>query len=70
MSTMSDPTLSDKESLFMFLLALVKRNGGYVIITEEEIKSIAKEDSVVLRYDKENGIFTFEAKGAEPTVIH
>ena len=46
--------LSDEQMLFTLLTALVKRGGGEIRISEQEMDGIAKKDMVAMYYDREN----------------
>ena len=45
--------LDNKNTLFVLLTSLVKRDGGNIRISEEEIESVSKSDIVRLFYDKD-----------------
>ena len=44
--------LANKDTLFVLLTSLVKREGGEIRITEEELESVSKQDMVRLYYDQ------------------
>tara|TARA_R100001082_G_scaffold103379_3_gene74036 strand:- start:3058 stop:3273 length:216 start_codon:yes stop_codon:yes gene_type:complete len=44
--------LSDQQMLFTILTALVKKDGGEIRITEEEMDSVTKSDMMLMYYDK------------------
>jgi hypothetical protein len=46
--------LKDEQMLFTLLTALVKRSGGEIRISEDEMDSVVKRDMVMLYYDKNN----------------
>tara|TARA_Y100000310_G_scaffold158288_1_gene157715 strand:- start:4789 stop:5031 length:243 start_codon:yes stop_codon:yes gene_type:complete len=46
--------LSDPKYLFTLLTALVKKQGGRIEITEEDMVKVTTEDMVTLSYDREN----------------
>jgi hypothetical protein len=52
MSKGENSALNDEDMLFMLLTALVKKNGGEVRISEEEMDNISKKDVVRMYYDK------------------
>lgn len=56
--------LQDPEYLFSILTALVKKNGGKIEITEEEMKSVSKGDLIGMYYEPETG--TLILKEVEP----
>lgn len=47
-------SLKDEQMLFTLLTALVKRSGGEIRISEDEMDSVVKKDMVMLYYDKSN----------------
>ena len=56
--------LSDPEYLFSILTAIVKKNGGKIELTEEEMKAVSKGDLVGMYYEPETG--TLILKQVEP----
>jgi len=44
--------LSDQQMLFTILTALVKKDGGEIRITEEEMDSVVKSDMMLMYYNK------------------
>jgi len=54
--------LKNRDHLFTFLTAIVKKNGGEIRLTEEEIIRVQKSDLVSLTYDleKKELIFTVQ----------
>jgi len=44
--------LNDKEMLFTLLTAFVKRSGGEIKISEDEMDAVTKKDMVMMYYDK------------------
>ena len=47
--------LSDPEYLFSILTALVKKNGGKIVLTEEELGNISKGDLMGMYYEPATG---------------
>ena len=47
--------LNDPEYLFSILTALVKKNGGKIILTEKELKNISKGDLIGMYYEPASG---------------
>lgn len=47
--------LSDPEYLFSILTILVKKNGGKITLTEEEVKNVSKGDLVGMYYEPKTG---------------
>ena len=43
--------LQDPEYLFCILTILVKKNGGIITITEEEMKNVSKGDLIGMYYE-------------------
>ena len=46
--------LSDQQMLFTILTAIVKKAGGEVRITEDEMDSVTKTDMMLMYYDIKN----------------
>ncbi len=44
--------LNDEQMLFTMLTALVKKNGGEIRITENEMDSVTTKDMVMMYYSK------------------
>jgi hypothetical protein len=44
--------LDDKQMLFTLLTAYLKKNGGEIRISEDEMDAVTKKDVVLLYYDK------------------
>ena len=44
--------LNDKEMLFALLTAIVKKNNGEIIISEDEMDAVTKKDMMMMYYDK------------------
>lgn len=59
--------LDDNQMLFTLITALVKRAGGEIRISEEEMDSVIKQDVMMMYYDKEASeiILTIKLLGAE-----
>jgi hypothetical protein len=47
--------LQDPEYLFTILTMLVKKNGGSITITEEEMKNVSKGDLIGMYYEPKTG---------------
>jgi hypothetical protein len=45
--------LRNRDHLFTFLIAIAKRNGGEIRLTEDEIIKVQKSDLMSLTYDVE-----------------
>jgi len=47
--------LSDPDFLFSILTAIVKKSGGSITLTEEELKNISKGDFLGMYYEPKTG---------------
>ncbi len=47
--------LQDPEYLFSILTIIVKKNGGKITLTEEEMKSVSKGDLIGMYYEPKTG---------------
>ena len=47
--------LQDPEYLFSILTILVKKNGGKIILTDEEIKNVSKGDLIGMYFEPKTG---------------
>lgn len=47
--------LNDPEYLFSIITMLVKKNGGKITITENEMKSVSKGDLIGMYYEPKTG---------------
>ena len=47
--------LQDADWLFSILTILVKKNGGKITITEEEMKNVSKGDLIGMYYEPKTG---------------
>tara|TARA_R110000824_G_scaffold352993_1_gene540137 strand:+ start:135 stop:377 length:243 start_codon:yes stop_codon:yes gene_type:complete len=56
--------LNDPEYLFSILTALVKKNGGRVELTEQEMQNVSKGDLMGMYYEPKTG--TLILKEIEP----
>ena len=55
---MSDDYFSDPSFLATMLVAIVKKNGNEVTMSEEDVAKVKTGDKITLKYDKENGEIT------------
>ena len=46
--------LGDPKYLFTLLTAIVKRDGGRLVITEEDMLKVSSKDMVTLAYDRKS----------------
>lgn len=56
--------LSNRDHLFTFLTAIIKRSGGKLVITEAEIEKVTKNDLVTVKYDPKAKSIIFEVDSA------
>ena len=47
--------LQDPEYLFSLLTVLVKKNGGEIVLTEEEMKNVSKGDLIGMYFEPKTG---------------
>jgi len=47
--------MQDPDFLFSVLAMVVKKNGGMITITEEEMKNVSKGDLIGMYYEPETG---------------
>ena len=47
--------LQDPEYLFSIVTMLVKKNGGKIVITEDEMKNVSKGDLIGMYYEPKTG---------------
>jgi len=52
--------MKDPEYLFSILAAIVKKNGGFLRLTEEEIKAVTKNDIVGMYFEPETNSIVFK----------
>jgi hypothetical protein len=52
---MSNNRLSDPDFLFSILTAIVKKSGGKIVITEDELSNISKGDFLGMYYEPKTG---------------
>ena len=53
MDTKSRSALNDKDMLFTLLTAIIKKYGE-IVISEDEMDKVTKDDMVMMYYDKTN----------------
>jgi|TARA_Y100000310_G_scaffold58087_2_gene53293 hypothetical protein len=63
----SNSILQNRDHLFTFLTALVKKNGGVLVLTEDEITNVEKNDLVSVKYDVEAKEIIFEVTSLSDT---
>jgi len=59
---MSDDYFSDPSFLATMLVAIVKKNGNEVTMSEEDVTKVKTGDKITLKYDKENGKITLQCQ--------
>ena len=52
--------MKDPEYLFSILAAIVKKNGGFLRLTEDEIKAVSKNDIIGMYYEPETNSIVFK----------
>ena len=52
--------MKDPEYLFSILAAIVKKNGGFLRLTEEEIKAVTKNDIIGMYFEPETNSIVFK----------
>jgi len=59
-------SLNDQQMLFTIITALVKREGGELVVTPNDMDAVKKEDMLLMYFDKntENIILTNHIKAA------
>ena len=57
--------LQDPEYLFSILTMLVKKNGGKITITEEEMKTVSKGDLIGMYYEPKTKTLLLKEGAAE-----
>ena len=57
--------LKDPEYLFSIITMLVKKNGGKITLTEEEMKSISKGDLIGMYYEPKTGSLILKEVNSE-----
>lgn len=59
--------LRDPETLFVLLTAIVKKNDGKFILTDDDLVSVTKSDLLYMKYDQKRGEFIFTVDGTKKT---
>tara|TARA_R100001082_G_C4317154_1_gene139440 strand:+ start:154 stop:408 length:255 start_codon:yes stop_codon:yes gene_type:complete len=65
---MPQKKLDDKEYIFAMLATLVKREGGEIRLSEDEIAAVSKEDIIALMYDTRTGEIVLRLKEHKATI--
>ena len=60
--------LQDPEYLFGILTMLVKKNGGRITITEDEMKNVSKGDLIGMYYEPKTGNLILKEVDAEDMI--
>ena len=60
-----DNVLKDPDFLFTLLAALMKRDGGMIDLTEEDVLAVDMSEAVGLHYDREKSVITLKFVSAE-----
>ena len=64
-----DNVLKDPDFLFTLLAALIKREGGRLEITEDDVLSVDMSEAVGLHYDRERSVITLKFVSAEELAL-
>jgi S-adenosylhomocysteine hydrolase len=62
---MANKYLNDPDYLFSILTMLVKKNGGKITITEEEMKNVSTGDLIGMYYEPKTGNLILKEVDAE-----
>ena len=67
--------LSDPQMLFTLLTALVKREGGKIVISEDEMDAVSTGDMMTMYYDKAAKEIILSTQyivtsGTDPELLH
>ena len=62
---MANKYLNDPDYLFSILTMLVKKNGGKITITEEEMKNVSTGDLIGMYYEPNTGNLILKEVDAE-----
>jgi hypothetical protein len=65
-----NPSLDNKETLFLLLSALLKKAGGTVQIDEEELIAVTKNDIITMKFNKTANSVILELIGDFETPDH
>jgi len=52
--------MKDPEYLFSILAAIVKKNGGFLRLTQEEIEAVSKNDIIGMYFEPETNSIVFK----------
>ena len=52
--------MKDPEYLFSILAAIVKKNGGFLRLTQEEIEAVSKNDIIGMYFESETNSLVFK----------
>lgn len=52
--------MKDPEYLFSILAAIVKKNGGFLRLTQEEIEAVSKNDIIGMYFEPETNSLVFK----------
>tara|TARA_R110000744_G_scaffold44498_6_gene99254 strand:- start:1713 stop:1970 length:258 start_codon:yes stop_codon:yes gene_type:complete len=63
----NDSILQNRDHLFTFLTAIIKKNGGVLALTESEIANVEKNDLVSVKYDVKLKELVFEVSSLSDT---
>lgn len=52
--------LQDPDNLFVILVSVIKKNGGKLVLKDEDILKVSKNDLVMMKYDTANNSVIFQ----------
>jgi len=52
--------LQDPDNLFVILVSVIKKNGGKLVLKDEDILKVSKNDLVMMKYDTANNSVVFQ----------
>lgn len=60
-----DNILKDPDFLFTILAAIMKRDGGEIVLSEDDVLAVNMTEAVGLHYDRESSVITLKFITAE-----
>ena len=55
-----DNILKDPDFLFTILAAIMKRDGGEIVLSEDDVLAVNMTEAVGLHYDRESSVITLK----------
>lgn len=65
-----DSVLSNKEHLFVFLTAIIKKNGGSITLKMKDIEAVQKTDLVTCKFNEKTGEVIFNLSDMSDTTLY